>query len=102
MMDYKVKISIGHFADDTWLMMRTCFTVGKGSTKESRGVAAKSKKVEDHRCHRVCLLLVVRIMRLEKKVILNLLVVMEAFSRQYVTTNSCRRALDKGLEKTGG
>ena len=44
----------------------TCFTVSKSGTKESGGVAAKSKKVEDHRCHRVCLLLVVRIVRLEK------------------------------------
>ena len=46
----------------------TCFAVSEGGTKESGGVAAKSKKVEDHRCHRVCLLLVVRIVRLEKKI----------------------------------
>ena len=52
---------------DKWMMMMmTCFTVSKGGTKESGGVAAKSKKVEDHRCHRVCLFLVVRIVRLEK------------------------------------
>ena len=53
---------------DMWMwMMRTCFTVGKGSTKESGGIAAKSKKVEDHRCHGACLLLVVRIVRLQKR-----------------------------------
>ena len=49
------------------MMTRTCFTVSKSSTKESGCVAAKSKKVEDHRCHRVCFLLVVRIVRLEKR-----------------------------------
>ena len=51
----------------------TCFTVSKSSTKESGGVAAEGKKVEDYRCHRVCLLLVVRIVRLEKKIVLSLL-----------------------------
>ena len=54
-------------AMDMWMWMRTCFTVSKSSTKESGGVAAKSKKVEDHRCHGACLLLVVRIVRLQKR-----------------------------------
>ena len=37
--------------DMLMMMMRTCFTVSKSSAKESGGVADKSKKVEDHRCH---------------------------------------------------
>ena len=58
----KARIMMGKWM----MMMRTCFTVSKGGTKESRGIAAKSKKVEDHCCHRVGLFFVVRIVRLEK------------------------------------
>ena len=54
---------------DMWMMMRTCFTVSKSSAKESGGVAAKSKNVEDHRCHGARLLLVVRIVGLGKGIL---------------------------------
>ena len=47
----------------------TCFAVSEGGTKESGGVAAKSKNVEDHRCHGARLLLVARVVGLGKGVL---------------------------------
>ena len=47
----------------------TCFAVSEGGTKESGGVAAKSKNVEDHRCHGARLLLVARVVRLGKGIL---------------------------------
>ena len=45
-------------------IMKTCFTISQRGPKKTRGVAAKRKNVEDHRCHRARLLLVVRVVGL--------------------------------------
>ena len=45
-------------------IMKTCFTISQRGPKKTGGVAAKRKNVEDHRCHRARLLLVVRVVGL--------------------------------------